>query len=147
MAQTIFDSTARQELLARIDRLAPDSRARWGKFTAPRMVSHLVSAIGMGLGDVPVTSHGGFMSLPPIRYLIIHAMPWPKGAPTAPEMLSRIPESWPADVSALRALIERAGANEAGRWYPHPAFGTLSPTDWGALIHRHIAHHLTQFGC
>jgi hypothetical protein len=25
-------------------------------------------------------------------------------------------------------------------------FGDLSPVDWGVLIHRHVHHHLTQFG-
>ncbi|MHB1310705.1 MAG: DUF1569 domain-containing protein [Gemmatimonadaceae bacterium] len=147
MAQTIFDLPARRALLARIDRLSPDTPARWGRFTAPRMVSHLVAAIGMGLGDVAVVPHGGVMRIPAIRYLIIHVMPWPKGAPTAPEMLARIPASWPADIAALKVLVERAAANEAGHWHPHPAFGTLSARDWGALIHRHVAHHLTQFGC
>ena len=71
----------------------------------------------------------------------------PKGAPTAPQLLARAPESWPADIAALKAIIERAAANESiGRWQDHPAFGDLSTQAWGVLIHRHVAHHLTQFG-
>jgi hypothetical protein len=40
MAKTIFDSAHRDELLARLDRLTPDARAKWGKMTAPRMICH-----------------------------------------------------------------------------------------------------------
>ena len=146
MSQTNFDPSARQALLARLDRLAPETAARWGKFTAPLMVSHLIAAARMALGEIQVKPRDSIMSFPPVRYLIIYVIPWPKGTPTAPEMLSRVPESWPADVAALKALIERAAANQAGPWQPHPAFGTLSARDWGALIHRHVSHHLTQFG-
>jgi hypothetical protein len=146
MPQTIFDPAARQALLARLDRLAPETPARWGKFTAPRMVSHLIAAVRMALGEIRVAPRKTIMSWPPIRHLIIHVMPWPKGAPTAPEMLARAPESWTADVAVLKDLVERAAANQAGDWHPHPAFGTLSARDWGVLIHKHVAHHLTQFG-
>ena len=41
----------------------------------------------------------------------------------------------------ITALIE--GARE---WPEHPAFGHLSSRDWGALVHRHVDHHLRQFG-
>ena len=147
MAKTIFDSTARSALLARLDHLQATAPARWGKFTAPKMVSHLVQAALMALGDVPVKPRRGPLRYRPVRWLVIYVLPWPKGTPTAPEMLSRAPQSWPADIAALKALIERASANgAAGRWASHPAFGDLSGADWGALIHRHVSHHLTQFG-
>jgi hypothetical protein len=82
-----------------------------------------------------------------VRYLAIYVIPWPKGAKTAPEMLARVPEAWAFDVAALKALLERAAANgRAGTWAQHPLFGRLSADDWGALIHRHVHHHLTQFG-
>jgi hypothetical protein len=28
----------------------------------------------------------------------------------------------------------------------HPAFGRLSGRAWGALVYRHMDHHLRQFG-
>jgi hypothetical protein len=73
MARTIFDPSARGALLARIDRLEATPPARFGTFTAPRMVSHLIDSVRMALGD-------------------------------------------------------------------------LSSADWGVLIHKHVDHHLAQFG-
>lgn len=147
MAKTIFNPSDLSALLARFDRLEGTATARWGKFTAPKMVSHLISAVRMALGEEPVKARRTFLSNPLVRYFIIYVTPWPKGAPTAPEMLARAPEGWPFDIAALKALLERAAANgRTGQWSVHPAFGRLSADDWGVLIHRHTDHHLTQFG-
>ena len=147
MAASIFDPADRAALLARVDGLDATAPARWGKFTAPRMVSHLISAVRMALGEEPCKDRPSFLSNRAVRYLVIHVLPFPRGAPTAREMLSRAPESWAADVAALKALIERAAANgRDGAWARHPAFGALSGHDWGVLIHNHVQHHLTQFG-
>lgn len=147
MADSIFDPAARAALLARIDGLDATAPARWGKFTAPRMLSHLISAVRMALGEEPCKDRPSFLSNHVVRYLVIHVLPFPKGAPTAREMLARAPESWAADVAAVKGLIERAAANGPhGTWARHPAFGDLSGPDWGVLIHKHVQHHLTQFG-
>lgn len=147
MAGTIFDPAARAALLARIDALDATAPARWGKFTAPRMVSHLIAALRMALGEEPCKDRPSFLSNGVVRYLVIHVLPFPKGAPTAREMLARAPQSWASDVAAVKGLIERAAANGPdGTWARHPAFGDLSGRDWGVLIHKHVQHHLTQFG-
>lgn len=147
MARTIFDPASCAALLARIDGLDAAARARWGTFTAPRMVSHLISAVRMALGEASFKDRPSFLSNRVVRYLVIHVLPFPRGAPTAREMLARAPESWAADVAALKTLLERAAANgRDGVWARHPAFGAISAHDWGVLIHKHVHHHLTQFG-
>ena len=147
MAESIFDPAARAALLARLDGLEATASARWGQFTAPRMVSHLISAARMALGEESCKDRPSFLSNRVVRYLVIHVLPFPKGAPTARDMLARAPESWPLDIAALKALIERAAANgRDGVWARHPAFGAISGHDWGVLIHKHVQHHLTQFG-
>lgn len=147
MAKTIFDPNARAALLARFDRLDATAPARWGTFTAPRMVSHLISSIQMALGEESCKDRPSLLSHRVVRYLVIHVLPFPRGAPTARELLSRAPESWAADVTAVKALLERAATNgRDGAWARHPAFGDISAHDWGVLIHKHVTHHLTQFG-
>ena len=147
MAKTIYDPVARADLFSRVDRLQPTAPAKWGRFTAPKMVAHLVSAVQMALGEQPVKARSSLLGNPIVRRLVIYYLPWPKGAPTAPEMLARAPEAWSDDITTLKAAIERAAAKGArATWAPHPAFGALSGTDWGVLIHRHVHHHLTQFG-
>jgi hypothetical protein len=78
---------------------------------------------------------------------VIHWLPWPKGAPTAPELVARRPAEIDGERADLKHLLERIGAMEGCReWPEHPAFGRLTSRDWGALLHRHVDHHLRQFG-
>ncbi len=147
MAKSIFDAASRAELQQRLARLTPDRTPKWGKMTAPKMVVHLADAMKMALGELPVKPRKSPLRYPVIKQFVIYVMPWPKGTPTAPELLARAPEGWNGEVVTLSALIERF-ANETARvsWPQHPAFGTLSRRTWGALVYRHSDHHFQQFG-
>jgi hypothetical protein len=46
-----------------------------------------------------------------------------------------------------RTYVERFATGPRARTWPeHPAFGRLSASQWGVLAHRHVDHHLRQFG-
>jgi hypothetical protein len=77
--------------------------------------------------------------------LIIYVFPFPKSAPTAPELKARAATNLQAEIAAITDLLERF-AGPPPRLVPHPAFGELSPETWGVLIYKHMAHHLEQFG-
>ncbi len=64
-----------------------------------------------------------------------------------PEFLATCPTTWQADVSRLRALIDRfAGRGPAAPWPPSRVFGRISGRSWGVMLHKHLDHHLRQFG-
>ena len=74
-------------------------------------------------------------------------MPFPKGAPTAPELLARRPAEWHGELDMLRETLDAfVKAGPSGPFVSHPAFGDLTPRAWGVLVHRHMDHHLRQFG-
>jgi hypothetical protein len=140
------DHARRQELLDRLERLTPDRPARWGRFMASRMVLHLADALRMANGELAVRPKRLPMKFI-LRPLMLHVLPFPKGAPTAPELLARTPESWERDVGALRALLAAVEAPAPGTRLPdHPIFGRMSAHDWGTLIYKHADHHFRQFG-
>ena len=145
---TIWDPAARLEILARFARLKPAAHPTWGKMSAGQMLRHCTVALDMMTGAVKVARKSGPLRFPPLRYLIIHVLPWPKGAPTAPELI--MPEyrgNWANDMSALgRSLESVASRGPGGEFAEHPAFGRLSSKSLGALIWRHLDHHLRQFG-
>lgn len=145
--RTMFNPVHREELLVRIARLGPETPRRWGKMTCPEMVAHLADALRMGLGELTVAPRKLPLRFPPIKQLLIYALPFPKGAPTAEELVCRKPEEWPAEVEGLAALVRRFGdRSKAEAWPDHPAFGKLSGAAWGVLAYRHADHHLRQFG-
>ncbi len=148
MARTIFDTAARAEMHARIQKLTPQSTARWGKMRVDQAVPHMGDQIRMALGDIPVERARGPLRFALTRYLLIHVLPWPKGRAEAPrEGFTTSPQAFEADVRALRELVDRIGESAGQRAWPlNPVFGALNGKDWGVLTYRHLDHHLQQFG-
>ena len=76
-----------------------------------------------------------------------HVVPFPKGAPTAPELLVPDAASFDALRSELVAFVERIGSGPRDGDGPvHPLFGRLSFREWGVATYKHTDHHLRQFG-
>ena len=99
------------------------------------------------MGDLPVASKTLPIRYPPLKQLIIYVAPFPKGAPTAPELLVRAPRGVGHDVADVRRCSAARGrVRHTDGWPEHPAFGKLSKRAWGVLIYRHMDHHLKQFG-
>ena len=144
---SIWDPAVRADLTRRAQGLTPAHTAKWGEFSVAGMMAHLNDATRMTLGELQVKAKAPpFLRLAPVRYLLIHVLPMPKRAPTAPELLARTSS---ADLAAEQAtfaqLLDRLGqaTTLAGA---HPAFGPMTRNDWGALAHKHTDHHLRQFG-
>lgn len=144
---TLFDPSAREKIVARLSNLTSDRRPLWGRLDAARVQTHLSDQLRMALGDVVCKPKNTPFQYPVIRQLIVYVLPWPKGAPTAPELLATAPAEFEADKQTLLQLIERVGTRKPEESFgDHPAFGRLSRRAWGVLAWRHLDHHLRQFG-
>jgi hypothetical protein len=145
--KSIWQDEAKRELADRVARVAWDAPAQWGRFTAPKMICHLADSLRMAMGDLKVASKHLPIRYPPLKQLIVYVAPFPKGMPTAPELLVRAPQDWANDVADVQGLLDRAASSRTtDSWPEHPAFGALSKRAWGVLIYRHMDHHLKQFG-
>ncbi len=147
--RTLWDPKRRHELLTRLERLAPDARPRWGRLTAPGMLAHVNDGLRMATGELAVArKRVPILRVPVFKQIVIFWLPFPRGAPTAPELLARTDRaSFDAERAAFPRLIaEFAGRADAAEWPSHPAFGAMSKRAWGALAYRHVDHHFRQFG-
>ncbi len=144
---TAWDSAVRAALVNRARTLTPQHTAKWGTFTVAGMLAHLNESGRMTTGELPVADKGpALLRFPPMRYLIIHHLPMPKSAPTAPELLARSNDAdFARELQAFTEGFVRLDGTSHGL-APHPAFGVLSHDSWGVLIHKHTDHHLRQFG-
>lgn len=112
------------------------------------MIAHLCDQMRHALGDAPTAPRPGPLRLPIVKHLMMYWAPWPRGRIKGPrEAFVTQPTSWEADMTTLRTLIDRFVADE-GRdaWPPHAFFGSMTRRSWGYFTHRHIDHHLRQFG-
>lgn len=145
---SILNDADRGTIRQRTGSVTDASLPRWGRMDAKAMLAHLKLSALMALGELPVAckSKRTFQVFP-IKHLILHVVPFPKGAPTAPELL--VPDAAPIDAirSELVSLVERIGAGpREGDGPVHPLFGRLSFSEWGVATYKHADHHLRQFG-
>ena len=146
--KSVFHQADRLALSHRLDAVTPVSTPLWGRMDSRQMLAHLSDGVRMALGELSVKPRPGALRWPPVRHAVIYWLPFPKGAPTAPELLTRRADDYDLERAALKHLLERLGALEGARdWPEHPAFGRLGSRGWGVLTHRHVDHHLRQFGC
>lgn len=143
---SLWNETDRNAMLARIESLGAGVKPRWGKMTAGAMLAHLTESMKMACGEIHCRSKKLPIRYFPLKQLIVYLLPFPKGSPTAPELLEGA--DTPADQSKaqLRRLFSAFASRKGSAWPEHPAFGTLTESQWGILSYRHLDHHLRQFG-
>ncbi len=146
--KTLHDAAERDAILERLSRLTADTPRRWGTMTAGTMVGHLCAAAQMALGDLATEAKGPrAFRMFPVKHLVLYVLPFPKGAPTARELVVPASGDLDADLHRLQALVQRLAAAPVDAPGPeHPLFGPLSMREWGRLAHKHMDHHLRQFG-
>lgn len=144
-ARTLLNDEDRSRLIQRLQRVRPDAKPAWGTLNAPRMLCHVADQMRVALGDLSAKPVHTFASRTLIKALVINTgFEPPRGKiQTAPEMLTSRPATWEADLSACVELSARVGTGSARA--VHPAFGPLSPEQWGRLCWKHLNHHLVQF--
>ena len=146
--KSFWDRDAREAICRRMELLSADSKPQWGKFNATEMLAHLNDTMRMAMGELPCEPKATPLRRWPIKQLIVYVAPWPQGAPTAPELISRGSKAdFVKEKAEFKSVAERLGQKRpTDAWPEHPAFGKLSHRAWGVLKYRHADHHLRQFG-
>jgi len=146
---TLFDPAVRDQLLARIERLRPDSNRAWGKMDAAQALAHCALALEAATGDAQL-----YRSLPArligwmFKGWLLQAKPFAKNAPTHPLLVMRTPAEFEREKARLVVALRKfhdAGPASAAR-YEHAFVGALTGDEWGRLQFKHVDHHLRQFG-
>jgi Protein of unknown function (DUF1569) len=145
--KSMFNDADRGSMLVRIDRISSGAAARWGKMNAEQMLAHLVESLRMANGELSVRPKKLPIRYFPLKQLIVYWLPFPKGSPTAPELLPKESGTIERCKSELARLMrDFAQRAKQVQWPEHPAFGKMTTQAWGVLTYRHFDHHLRQFG-
>ena len=148
MAASMWDPALRATFVERVKKLNPETKGAWGKFSASGMLAHLNDSYRMCTGDLKVKSKNLPLRYTPIKQLVIYVAPFPKSAPTAPELIARCDGAVLDDEKkALEVMFAKLASIKTGDSLPeHPAFGVLTHKAYGVLMARHTEHHFRQFG-
>jgi Protein of unknown function (DUF1569) len=145
---SILNESDRSTICSRVRSLSPSSTRRWGRMDVTGMLQHLRLSAQMTVGELEVApKNKRVFQVFPLKHLILYVLPFPKGAPTAPELHPVAAASLEEERAAVLALLDRIGTGpREGAGPAHPLFGSLSWREWGAVTYKHVDHHLKQFG-
>jgi hypothetical protein len=145
---SILNEGDRAEICRRTRSLSAASTRRWGTLAVEDMLQHLRLSARMTLGELEVPSaNKRVFQVFPFKHLILYVLPFPKGAPTAPDLKPTDTGGFEEERTALLELLERIGTGPSeGAGPAHPLFGPLTRQEWGVVTYKHADHHLKQFG-
>jgi hypothetical protein len=117
--------------------------------SAHQMICHLTDSYCAVIGERYVSSARMWVPRPILKWLILNA-PWPKNAPTRPEVDQEIAGTTPAEfeddrVKLIDTLARFCSTSDAVRG-THPLLGRLTRREWMRWGYLHADHHLRQFG-
>ncbi len=148
--KSVRNQSNRAKLIGRLNELNGNEKPLWGRMTVDQMMSHLVQA-----GDLPFAAtlpdKSTIVSRTFIKPLILYVLPIPKEVKTSAEMdqqaKGRSPGEFEADRRLLVDSLHKLGTLSVNHeCIYHPMFGKMSAKEWGLIVHKHIDHHLKQFG-
>ena len=150
MAET-FDDQFKAAVNQRLDKLTPDTKAKWGKMNVAQMLAHMNDAFKIALGMKPSEVKSSFYKHNIMFPVAVYVLPfWPKGEATAPELnqqeLGTPARDFYTELEFLLKMIDVFNEREERKLKPHPMFGNLTKKQWHDLLVKHLNHHLTQFG-
>jgi hypothetical protein len=116
---------------------------------AAQMLRHCSLALETATGDRPMKQKLlGKLLTPFIRSLVLGEKPFSQDSPTDPAFRVSDERDFRIEKARLEALIAafvQKGEAQAAR-QTHAFFGRLTGEEWGLLMHKHLDHHLRQFG-
>lgn len=146
--QSLFDKTTYDEVMARLNKLSPESPAQWGKMNVAQMLAHCKEAFKVPLSEkkLPRMFMGRLMGWM-IKSKLYNESPWKQNLPTAPNFIIKDQRNFDTEKKELIGLVNKfynAGPSGISK-YPHPFFGKFTEEQWGMSMYKHIDHHLRQF--
>jgi len=147
--KSIYNADDNKEVIERINKLTPESKAQWGKMTVDQMLSHCQAPLDFTFGNTPMKANFLMRIIGKIlKKKVLGGTEFKKNSPTAPAFIRT--EKYDFD-QTKKELIEKIGifselGKKAIKTTNHPFFGELTYDEWSQMHTMHLDHHLRQFG-
>jgi hypothetical protein len=145
--KNLFDTAVKQDIIARINKLTPESKPLWGKMNVAQMLAHLQVPIGVAEGTQKLkrTFFGRIVG-PMVKSILYNDKPFKRSLPTDPSfVMTGNEKDFETEKQKLLVIVsnfsEASIVNET-----HTFFGKLTKEQWSKGTWKHLDHHLQQFG-
>lgn len=148
--KNVFDKTVVNDLIARIDRLKPDTQALWGKMDVGQMLAHCNVTYELIYDNKQPKATGLKKLLLKlfVKNSVVNDKPYKRNSPTAPAFVVKGNKDFEREKQRLISYIKRTcelGAAHFDGKVSH-SFGPLPKEEWNNMMYKHVDHHLSQFG-
>lgn len=148
--ETLFSGNGLAAITDRLNNLAPDSKAQWGKMNVAQMLHHCQKPLEIPLGgetfrpNVLMRFVGSMLK----KKFVKPGAQFSKNSPTAPSFKFLDNRDFNTEKTQLLQVLNRfteagKGGKLEGR---HPFFGPMTTPEWEIVQWKHLDHHLRQFG-
>lgn len=149
--KNIFSQEVTNEVLGRINKLTPETKAVWGKMTVDQVLAHCTVPYEMVYNPSKFKRPGGFgrfMIKLFAKKMVVGVKPYPKNGRTAPDFVISGKREFETEKQKLIGFINKTTELGEGHFdgKESHALGKLSKTEWNVMFYKHLNHHLTQFG-
>jgi hypothetical protein len=145
-------SFLKNDFISLLKNLKDDEKGNWGKMNAQQMVEHLSNFFKVSTQKIRFSLTTPAEHLPKYKEFLMSDKEFRENtkAPVLPE------EPLPLEYSNMNEAMDDLKRsvddffnffkNDPSKTTLHPAFGDLNFTEWVQLHHKHVTHHLKQFG-
>ncbi|MEO8148379.1 MAG: DUF1569 domain-containing protein [Bacteroidia bacterium] len=147
--KSLFNQSDTKEIIDRINRLTPETKAQWGKMNVSQMLAHAQAPLHIATDKLKL-KRGliGILFGRIAKKQLMKPEPFKKNLPTAPEFVRKDERVFKAEKENLIDSINsftKAGSSGITK-EAHPFFGKMTAEEWDILQWKHLDHHLRQFG-
>ena len=149
--KNIFKKEVTQEVIERINKLQPNSKAVWGKMDVAQMLAHLNVQYELVYEPSKFPNPNfiaRFFLKTFVKKAVVGDKAFPKNGRTAPYFVINETKDFENEKERLINYLKTTQKNGVSVLLPNEtkSFGKLTAKEWNTLFYKHINHHLQQFG-
>lgn len=142
----------KEEFISLVKHLAPDAMGKWGKMNGQQMAEHVADFFKVSTEKIkfPVVTPDEY--LPKAKAFLLSDKEFRENtkAPVLPDeplplrnnIMQNAVAELEQEVNDFFIYFEKDTEKKTS----HPVFGELNFAEWVQLHHKHVTHHLKQFG-
>jgi hypothetical protein len=147
----IFSVEATAAIVARIQKLTPETQPQWGKMNVSQMLAHCCVTYQYVYEPQKFNKPNFLMAWVLKKFVkngVCNEVPYKKNIGTAPDFIIKDIRDFDMEKQRLISFITKAQQDGTSFFDGREShsFGKLSLQEWNNMFYKHLDHHLTQFG-
>ena len=144
----------KNDFFSLLNNIPEDTKARWGKMNAQQMIEHVAAFFKVSAERIKFDLVTPEEHLPKYKEFLLSDKQFRENTKAPANVIGEdpLPLRYGSYAEAVTKLQEAVNEFELyfkkspGKKTIHPVFGPLNFDEWVLLHHKHVTHHLRQFG-